>query len=293
MRNIKKVKLLKSISIFFFIPVCILSSCAGKNGKGANSDSDIDSILVENRQLNSFISALSASIDSIALQEGYILDSSDRDGIKVPTRIQVMENLSLFKDLVERQRRNIEMLQDSLQDLSSASSGKIRKIISFYKKQLDEKDRMIAQLEEELDNKNADISKLSDRISSLSNDVSDLSLRNKEQEEALKVQDNIINECYVITGTKKELQKAGILSSSGIFKKKQLNVSNFNPDVFNKVDIRNFTEVVINGKKPEILTQMPADSYSLEKIDKDSYILRILDPTLFWSVSNYLVIQYN
>lgn len=293
MRNIKKVKLLKSIFIFFLIPVCILSSCAGKNGKGASSDSDIDSILVENRQLNSFISALSVSIDSIALQEGYILDSSERDGIKVPTKIQVMENLSLFKDLIERQRRNIEMLQDSLRNISSASSEKVRKIISFYKKQLDEKDCMIAQLQEELDNKNADISKLSDRISSLSSDVSDLSLRNKEQEEALKVQDNIINECYVIMGTKKELQEAGILSSSSIFKKKQLNVSNFNPDAFNKVDIRNFTEVVINGKKPEILTQMPTDSYSLEKVDKDSYILSILDPTLFWSVSNYLVIQYN
>lgn len=207
--------------------------------------------------------------------------------------MQVMENLSLFKDLVERQRKNIEMLQDSLRNISSASSEKIRKIISFYKKQLDEKDRMIAQLQEELDNKNADISKLSDRISSLSSDVSDLSLKNKEQEEALKVQDNIINECYVIIGTKKELQEAGILSSSGIFKKKQLNVSNFNPDAFNKVDIRDFTEVVINGKKPEILTQMPTDSYSLEKVDKDSYILSILDPTLFWSVSNYLVIQYN
>ena len=60
--------------------------------------------------------------------------------------------------------------------------------------------------------------------------------------------------------------------------------------MFTKVDIRTFTEVTINSGNPKILTQMPASSYRIEK-GKGSSILYILDPTAFWSVSNYLIIQ--
>lgn len=274
-----------------------LYSCTGKTEKsestGLQSNLQTDSILAENEQLNFFINTLSESMDSILTQESYLMKTKTKDGVAIPTRVQVLENLSLFKDLVYRQHKSIEALQDSMRNFSSASADKVRKIISFYKQQLNEKDLMITKLNKELDNKNADISRLSQRVSTLNNDISDLSMKNQAQEEALKVQDNIINECYVLTGTKKELQKAGVLSSSGIFKKKQLNLKNFNPNVFRKVDIRNFTEITINGKNPVVLTQMPTTSYKLEKVGKNAYTLNILDPTTFWSVSNYLVILYN
>ena len=255
--------------------------------------SEIDSLYADNRQLNFFINTLSSSMDSIVVLEGNILKRSDVDGVTKPTRTQIIENLNLFKNMLQRQRSQITILQDSLKHMSSASSAQIKRIIIFYKKQLDEKDRMIAELCEELNDKNADISKLTQRVTALNSDVTTLSQKNKEQEEVMRIQDNIINECYVMMGTKKELLKAGIISSSGLFKKKKLNVSNFNSDAFIKVDIRNFAEVTINGRNPVILTQMPTGSYTLDKINEKTYILRISDPTSFWSVSNYLVIQYN
>lgn len=273
--------------------LCALISCTDKKAEKESMGLKMDSILVDNQQLNFFINALSASMDSIAQQEGYILETSTQDGVKKPERVQVLENLAFFKDLLNRQREHIAIMQDSLKVISSVSSEKIDRILCFYKEQLDEKDRMIAQLQEELSNKNADITKLNQYVSALTRNVTNLSERNKEQEEALIAQDQIINECYVVIGTKKDLQDAGILSSSNLFKKKQLKVSNFNPEVFHKVDIRTFTEQMIEGKNPKILTQMPENSYTFDKLEKDTYILKIIDPTLFWSVSNYLVIQYN
>ena len=268
-------------------------SCTERNTKDSGLEAQMDSIVEDNRQLNLFINTLAASMDSIIMQEGNILKTSDKDGMEVPTRVQVIENVSLFKELLSRQQHRITQLQDSIKLLSSSSSEKINKIVSFYKKQIEEKEAMIAKLQEELENKDFDISQLKQHITSLNNDVTNLTMKTQEQEDALKVQDKMINEGYVMMGTKKELKAAGVLSSSGIFKKKQLNVSNFNPDFFTKVDIRNFTELNINGKSPVILTQMPKNSYTLEKVSGSSYILRISDPTSFWSVSNYLVIQYN
>jgi len=282
-----------SNEILAIILLFTLYSCSERTDKVETSNPATDSIIADNKQLNFFINTLSASMDSIVVQEGYFTNSTNKDGVPIPTRVQMIEKLSLFRDLVARQRKSIVALQDSLKNTSSASARKIEKIISFYKNMLNEKERTIAQLQEELKTKNVDISRLSQRVALLSNDVSDLSMKNKEQEEIMKVQDNIINECYVMIGTKNDLQKKGILSSKGFFKKKQLNVSSFNPESFNKVDIRQFTEVTVNGKNPVILTQMPANSYSLEKVSKNIYILKILDPNSFWSVSNYLVIQYD
>ena len=90
-------------------------------------------------------------------------------------------------------------------------------------------------------------------------------------------------------GTKKELTSQGLLSG-GFLQKKRVNHDAINKDMFTKVDIRTFTEVTINSSNPKILTQMPASSYRIEK-GKGSSILYILDPTAFWSVSNYLIIQ--
>lgn len=286
-------KYLKVLYFSFPVFACFFFSCTGRYPNDKPVYARMDSLIADNEQLNFFINTLSESMDSIIIQEGNILEMAGSDGIRKTTRVQAMEKLAIFKAMLDRQHKSILILQDSLNNMSSSSSAKIRNIISFYKKELDEKDRLITQLRSELSDKDTDISKFAQRVSSLNSDLASLSSKNKEQKETLKAQDNIINECYVMIGTKKDLQKAGVLSSSGIFRKKALNVSNLTPDSFDKVDIRYFTEVTINGKNPVILSQMPSDSYTFDKLGKNSYVLRVIDTASFWSISNYLVIQYN
>ena len=143
---------------------------------------------------------------------------------------------------------------------------------------------MISELKVELTKKNANIAQLESRVYALSE-------KTQEQETIMTVQSDMMTEGDVRLGTKKELQRDGILTRAGLFKKK-LDVSNFNPELFTKIDIRTFLELKIEGKKPEIITQMPASSYQMDENEDGTYTLRILDPTSLWSVSNYLVIQY-
>lgn len=102
----------------------------------------------------------------------------------------------------------------------------------------------------------------------------------------------MLNEGYVKAGTKKELQAAGLLLSSGLFGKKKLDVSNLNPEQFTKIDIREFQELKIAGKKPKILTQMPESSYRFDSHSDGTTTLVITDPLKFWGISNFLVIEY-
>ena len=74
------------------------------------------------------------------------------------------------------------------------------------------------------------------------------------------------------------------------FKKSKTNLNNLPTGRFKEVDIRNFKQLNIQGKKVSLLSPAPSSSYSLLK-EGSGYKLVINDPTSFWSISNYLVIQ--
>ena len=117
-----------------------------------------------------------------------------------------------------------------------------------------------------------------------------LNIKVDRQADVLNKQDKLLNEAYVKIGTKKELSDLGLLSG-GFLKKKKLDTEAIQKSMFTKVDIRKVTELTINSAKPKIITQMPASSYKIEKKDKNTSVLYILDHEAFWGVSNYLVIQ--
>lgn len=272
-------------SVLLFIVISFMSCNGGQSEKITMLEAERDSVLMANGQLNSFLDIVSQSMDSIILQEGVLLNQSQAEGTPVSKKEQLLNNLNSFGALLQRQRLRIEYLEDSLTELSGKQVEKFRNILNGLQIQIKEKDEMIAQLKIELNKKNANIAQLQSRVSALDE-------KTREQENIMTVQSDMMNEGFVRIGTKKELQQDGIISKSGLFKKKKLNVSNFNPDVFEKVDIREFLELRIEGKNPEVITQMPASSYQIIHNEDGSYTLQILDPTLFWSVSNYLVVQY-
>lgn len=282
------------------LAISLLLVCACGNDKNAASDDhELDSLRLENDRLkkdqadlNSFINVLSVSMDSITLQEDGILKTPNREGTPsgIVSKAQIKQNLHAFEEMLNRQKQKISELEKNLQNKNDARSMQLKSIIRSLNNQITEKDKMIAQLRADLDNKNVSIAKMKTHISTLNENVATLNDKGHELEEALEAQSNIINECYVRFGTKKELQKAGILSGSGLFSKKKLNVSNFNPNSFRKVDIRSFHEIKLNSSNPKILTQMPASYYKLQKNEDKTTTLVILDPGKFWSVSNYLVV---
>ena len=109
---------------------------------------------------------------------------------------------------------------------------------------------------------------------------------NEEKETILSNQDAQLNTAFYVFGTKKELKERKILSDGEILKK-----ADFDKQYFTKIDIRNTTTIKLYSKTANMLSNHPADSYSLLKDATGDITLKINNPSSFWSLTKYLVIR--
>ena len=187
----------------------------------------------------------------------------------------------------------IQQLQDSVasKDASNQNIAKLNSIIDFLKLQLEEKESEIKKLKGVLNDQNRSISELQRTLTAMHTRTEKAEKRAETFKTALATQDEIINECYVKIGTKKQLKDAGLLKT-GFLKKKKVEYSNVDKTKFMKVDIRKFRSIQLKSNNPKILTPMPNTSSFHFDDNTDGNVTLIIDnPTKFWSVSNYLIIQ--
>lgn len=267
-----------------------LVSCSNNQENGLMElQTRIDSLEVANASLSEqhqdvseFLDIINESLDSIAEQEHFILSSDKGVEGRRRSKAEQKQRLKEFADFLARQRERIALLEDSLTN-KGKDFEKLSHLIGYLNKQLDDKNRMIASLQKELETGKK-------QISSLNEKVEELTSTNEALQEAVVVQTEIINEGFFLVGSKKDLKAAGLLTGSGLFSKKKLDVSNFANAGFTKVDISKFTELTINSTTIKLLTSMPENSYHIVQEGNQCRLI-ITDPTSFWSVSNYLVIQ--
>ena len=272
-----------------------LAACSG-NKHNSQLEERIDSLQKENNRkdkdindMTTYVSLLADGLDSIAKQENMLFYSNKGREGTIVDKDQLKKNLDMFEETLNRQKQRITQLADSLR-ARGENLSKLSHLVTYLNQQLDEKNSLIDRLRSELENKNVNISKLQKQITTLTEDNAQLSQRVETQVKALNTQTEMINEGYVKIGTKKSLSDLGIISG-GFLKKKKVNPNAIQQGQFMRVDIRYFKEIPLNSGNPKVLTQMPASSYRITKTAKNQSVLNILDPTAFWSISNYLIIQ--
>ena len=285
--------MVKKICVF---ATFLLVACNANKHGYSQLEERIDSLQKENNRkdkdindMTSYVSLLADGLDSIAKQENLLFyTNKGREGTIVD-KDQLKKNLDMFEETLNRQKQRITQLADSLR-ARGENLSKLSHLVTYLNQQLDEKNSLINRLRSELENKNVNISKLQKQITTLTEDNAQLSQRVETQVKALNTQTEMINEGYVKIGTKKSLSDLGIISG-GFLKKKKVNPNAIQQGQFMRVDIRYFKEIPLNSGNPKVLTQMPASSYRITKTAKNQSVLNILDPTAFWSISNYLIIQ--
>lgn len=106
---------------------------------------------------------------------------------------------------------------------------------------------------------------------------------------------DILNTGFFVAGTKKELKELGILDMEGGFlgigRVKTLN-ANAPVEFLIPIDIRDADILELTGKKAELITTHPLDSYefTFDK-DKELVFLGIANKLKFWQETNYLVVE--
>ena len=273
-------------------------SCKNEKVDMSSYMQERDSIMQENKaktqqldELNGVLATIATGLDSIAVQENILFTNKGRDGVML-NRQQIAANLKGMADILARQRAKIKMLQDSLANKKSSQGvERLQKVVEFLNQQLAEKDQVIQSLRADLNNSKKDITQLRASLSDMRTKANNAEQKTKVLTKALSKQDEVINECYVKIGTKKQLSAAGLLKG-GFLQKKKVNYEDVDKSKFNAVDIRKFREITLKSSNPKILTPQPSNrSFHFEESGDGNCTLVITNPTLFWSVSNFLIIQ--
>lgn len=280
-------------SLLLSTAVLSITSCGEKADKGNTEADSLRNVLgtkmAEMDEMNLFLDAVNTSMDSVVNMEGGILRTSGESPMS--KKEQIKQNLEAYKMMLERQRERIAILEAKLKD-GDAKSKKMLQTIQALKKQIEEKDKTIVELTEELEKRKFDIVTLKSHVDKLNTNVAQLKEEKAEQEKALEAQSDMLNEAYVVIGSKKELKAAGLMTGGSLFKKSKLDMSKVNASAFRKIDIRNVKSFKIPVNRYEILSQMPSGSYKVSNNSDGTSTLTITDATRFWSVTNYLVIKY-
>ena len=277
----------------------LVFSCKNEKVDMQHFVAERDSILQDNKsktqqldELNDVLSTIAIGLDSIAMQENILFNSSGPDGVRLLDKHEIAARLNGMADILARQREKIQILQDSLANRKTSQGVEhLQRVVEFLNQQLAEKDQVIKSLRADLNNSKKDITHLRASLSDMKNRATKAENKTQVLTTALSKQDDVINECYVRIGTKKQLSAAGLLKG-GFLQKKKVNYEDVDKSKFSAVDIRKCREISLKSSNPKILTPQPSNrSYHFEESGDGHCVLVITNPTLFRSVSNYLIIQ--
>lgn len=296
-------KTINCLTIIAFGVIVLSCNTTANQMKLMEVQAERDSLLLLSQQqdsikavLDTYVETIALTLDSIKTQEQILTVKVDESGRRLRKQ-EIKDNLALLATIITRQRERIEIMESQLLRQGLDSSSHYRTIISHLYDEIDAKNAKIAEMSLEIQRQSQTINRLNNRVTNLESDVNAISLHAKEQAETIALQDEILsaqndqlNTGYLMVGTRKELQNAGLVSK-GLFNGGRLNSSNIDLSQFDQIDIRYFSEITVNGKNIKLLSPHPASSYSIEYLGNGESLLLIKDPAVFWSISNYIIIQ--
>ena len=277
----------------FLLPLCLfaLMACDGAKKAEERAQHERDSLMQVIDEKDVELNEIMGSINEV--QEGFRLINEAEGRITVTngnpesasSREVIRENMLFIQQTMKENRDKIAQLREKLKS-TTVNVEKLTKTIENLSKQLEAQNQRIQELEATLAEKDLLLIEQSERISTLNENVSALTADNEQKQETIQAQDKDLHSAWFVFGTKAELKEQKILQKGDV-----LRSGDFNKDYFTKIDIRIDKEIKLYSKSAEILTSHPSGSYNLVKDSKGQYLLKITDPSKFWSTSKYLVIQ--
>lgn len=275
------------------VMTCGLWSC-GESAKEREQREKIDSLQNENvvgqmryEDLEEYLTIIAEGLDSIELGEDDMRLSMAPGENTTPNKRLMKEKLERVQNIVDRHRTRIAELEQKLAN-QEGDAKKLHTIVSSLQKQLAQKDRELADLRAELDDSRRDVANLRSTITEMEVVQNAQEQTIEDQKNTIQQQADKMNTGYIKMATKKELKAEGLLTG-GFLKKKKVDYSQIDLSKFKSVDIRS-TQTISLPKKFKLLTPVPEASYVVES-NGSGNTLQVTDPALFWSVSNFLIIQ--
>lgn len=290
----KALKLITVITVLLFTTV----SCVENSDKYKAILAQRDSLQMQAQTIEAgynetieILNEVEAGFASIREIEGnMMLDIKSVEGNNKNKKQQIAIQLNQLKEILAQNKKRIEQLQRQ-----STQKGKENTTLALTIKrmqtELDEKSAFIASLQGELAKKNIKIEELVTTVDSLNTDITVLNKVSEQQQHTIKNQDININTVWYSVASYEVLKNAKVISTNGLFRPRTVLDKDFDRSVFIQTDLRNMSSVTTGSKRIKILSSHPQDSYKLVKDENKIITIDIINPTRFWSISRYLVVQ--
>ena len=247
---------------------------------------ELRSAVADRDQLLGLVNEISSGMDQIKQLENILAVNAANE--TPGQRDQILADIAAIQQTLVQRRERLAELEKKLNS-SNLSNSNLKKTISQLQNQIDSQTREIESLRSNLDEAKAHIENLNTQVNSLSTTVNTVVAERDSTDNANTELANGLNTCYCAIGNKNELKDNKIIET-GFLRKTKIMEGDFDRNFFTRADKRTLTQIDLNSTKAEVLTNQPAGSYSIDDLNGHK-VLRITNPALFWSLSNYLVIK--
>lgn len=272
----------------------ILASCAGNQKKLDEDSAKIADLTQEYKEAADFNDSLMllmgdiyTGLDSINMQEGLLYNMNQGDN--ADRREEIRRNLSAIKARLNANKKLLADMEAKVKNSGNQNSV-LTKTIDQLKAHIASQDEKIAQLQSDLENANKQIGELNNTVAQKEEEIKTETAAKEQAQAETVAAENEANKVYYAIGTNKELKKNGLLEKKFLGATKVLK-GNFNASYFTTADKRNLTSIPTTSKKVKVWSNMPADSYQIVENTDKTKTIRITNPSKFWSLTPYLIIQ--
>lgn len=290
---------MKKLILAFAVPAVLLASCGNKT-----QEADTVAVAALNERLTMaqdskdslifLMSDIYSGVEEINVQEGLLYNLRGSDNVN--KRQEIIENLARIKaELQAKQARLDEMTARF--NAQNDKTGQLAKEVARLKDLLTQKEARINELQAQLTNAQQEITNLNNEVSNTREALTqETQAKEQAQQETRQAQQetqqavNDANKVYFAIGTNKELKSHGILEKKFLGKTKIMQ-GDFEMSYFQTGDRRTLTVIPCHNRKVKVLTNQPKDSYEIIENPDGTKSIRITNPTRFWSLSDFLVIQ--
>ena len=281
-----------SIAILLLLLISCGKQSSDYKSLRAQNDSLLNAKLALQNEVDGYFSAMNQIeqyIEKIKRTENTISIQPVGQDLNDDQRTKINEDMVYLSEMLQANKEELARLKAKLKK-SGFKSNELERTISRLTLSLEEETTKTATLQAQLVSKDSVINQLGSTVKDLGKNVEVLSTEVKVKETKIKEQDETIHTAWYVFGTRKELKEQKIITSDGFFSPQRVLQSDFNKNYFVRIDARNTKSIPLYSTRAKILTSHPKSSYTLEK-ENDNFVLLIVDPAEFWSVSKYLVIE--
>lgn len=273
----------------------LLASCSGNTDKKLQEDSlrieelskEYENAASYNDSLMILMGDIYSGLDSINMQEGLLYNMGN--GETLDRREEIRQNLTSIKARLAANKEMLNTMEAKLQKSGNQNSV-LSKTIAQLKERLASQDQKIAQLEGDLSAARGQIADLSNQVAQGQEQVKAETAAKEEAQAQATAAENAAAKVFYAIGTGKDLKQKGLLEKK-FLGATQVMRGNYDSSYFITADKRTLTSIPTGAKKVKIWSNMPEGSYEISGEKDAAKTIKITDPSRFWSLTPYLIVQ--